>query len=89
MVACANIYLTEEMNEEFRQEITDNLLRFSHHACLGILVGNNEMEDMIINAGAQNTELVRADYLIVYVQPVFSVFLSRCLLQYSRIPPDS
>lgn len=66
MVACANIYLTEEMKEEFRQEITDNLLRFRHHACLGILVGNNEMEDMIINAGAQNTELVRADYLQLY-----------------------
>ena len=66
MVACANIYLTEEMKEEFRQEITDNLLRFRHHACLGILVGNNEMEDMIINAGTQNTQLVRLDYLQLY-----------------------
>ena len=66
MVACANIWLTEEMEEQFRQEAKDNLLRLQHHASLGLLCGNNEMEDMILNAGAQNTELVRMDYLKLY-----------------------
>ncbi len=66
MVACANIWFTEEMAEEFRCEAIDNLTRLSHHASLGLLCGNNEMEDMIINAGAQNTELVRHDYLHLY-----------------------
>ena len=66
MVACANIWLTEDMEEEFTCEAIDNLTRLQHHASLGLLCGNNEMEDMIINAGAQNTELVRHDYLHLY-----------------------
>ena len=66
MVACANIWLTEEMAEEFTCEAIDNLTRLQHHASLGLLCGNNEMEDMILNAGAQNTELVRHDYLHLY-----------------------
>lgn len=66
MVACANIWLTEEMAQQFRAEAIDNLRRLHHHACLGLLCGNNEMEDMILNAGAQNTELVRHDYLHLY-----------------------
>ena len=66
MVACANIWLTEEMADEFTNEAIDNLTRLHHHASLGILCGNNEMEDMILNCGAQNTELVRHDYLHLY-----------------------
>ena len=65
MVACANIWLTEEMAEEFTCEAIDNLTRLHHHAALGLLCGNNEMEDMILG-GAQNTELVRHDYLHLY-----------------------
>ena len=65
MVACANIWLTEEMAEEFTREAIDNLTRLHHHASLAILCGNNEMEDMILG-GAQNTELVRHDYLHLY-----------------------
>ena len=66
MVACANIWLTDEMAEEFTFEAIDNITRLHHHASLALLCGNNEMEDMIINAGAQNTELVRHDYLHLY-----------------------
>lgn len=65
MVACANIWLTEEMAAEFTCEAIDNLTRLHHHASLGLLCGNNEMEDMILG-GAQNTELVRHDYLHLY-----------------------
>lgn len=66
MVACANIWFTEEMREEFEWEARDNLNRLNHHPSLAILCGNNEMEDMIINAGAQNTEHVRHDYIHLY-----------------------
>ena len=66
MVACANIWFTSEMEEEFTSEVIDNLARLNHHASLAILCGNNEMEDMIINAGAQNTEHVRHDYIHLY-----------------------
>ena len=66
MVACANIWFTDEMREEFTAEARDNLLRLNHHPSLAILCGNNEMEDMILNAGAQNTEHVRHDYIHLY-----------------------
>ena len=66
MVACANIWFTDEMKEEFTAEAIDNLNRLNHHPSLAILCGNNEMEDMIINAGAQNTEHVRHDYIHLY-----------------------
>lgn len=65
MVACANIWLTDEMEEEFTREAADNLSRLQHHPSLGLLCGNNEMELMILD-GAQNTELVRHDYLHLY-----------------------
>ena len=65
MVACANIWLTAEMAEQFTREATDNLCRLQHHASLGLLCGNNEMEDMILG-GMQNNELVRQDYLRLY-----------------------
>ena len=66
MVACANIWFTGEMQEEFTCEARDNLLRLNHHPSLALLCGNNEMEDMILNAGAQNTEHVRHDYIHLY-----------------------
>jgi len=66
MVACANIWFTQEMQDEFWAEAIDNLNRLNHHPSLAILCGNNEMEDMIINAGAQNTEHVRHDYIHLY-----------------------
>ena len=66
MVACANIWFTDGMKEEFTREARDNLLRLNHHPSLALLCGNNEMEDMIINAGAQNTEHVRHDYIHLY-----------------------
>ena len=66
MVACANIYLTREMEEEFRQEAVGVLKRLHHHACLGILAGNNEMEAGVLDWGARNNQLVRDDYIKLY-----------------------
>ncbi len=66
MVACANIWLTSEMEEEFKQEATCNLKRFHHHASLGILAGNNEMEDGVFCWGAKDNLLVQQDYLKLY-----------------------
>ena len=66
MVACANIYLTEEMAREFTEEATCNLQRLHHHASLGLLCGNNEMESGVLNWGARNNQLVRDDYTRLY-----------------------
>ena len=52
MVACANIYLTSEMAEEFTQEAICNLKRLHHHASLALLCGNNEMEMFMAGANS-------------------------------------
>ena len=44
MFAC-NVYrLTDAFRETIRMEVRENLRRFRHHASLGLLCGNNEME---------------------------------------------
>ncbi|MBR2444740.1 MAG: glycoside hydrolase family 2 protein [Clostridia bacterium] len=68
MVACANVWLTEKMEEEFISEAIYNVKRIRHHASLGILCGNNEMEEAICNwdcADGHDPE-VRRDYLRLY-----------------------
>lgn len=66
MVACANVYLTAEMEEEFVEEAVCNLKRLHHHASLGLLCGNNEMEQGVLIWGAVNNQLVRNDYIRLY-----------------------
>lgn len=44
MVACAFVPDTDEMRGELAAEVRDNLLRVRHHACLGVIAGNNEVE---------------------------------------------
>ena len=68
MVACANIWLTDEMEKELKDEARYNLKRIRHHASLGLLCGNNEMEEAICNwedADGNDPE-VRRDYLKLY-----------------------
>ncbi len=66
MVACANIWLTKDMEEEFTQEAICNLKRLHHHASLGLLAGNNEMECGVFDWGAKDNLLVQQDYLKLY-----------------------
>ena len=51
MFACNLIRLTEAMRENIRAELTDNIKRFRHHACLGLICGNNENEEMLVHWG--------------------------------------
>ena len=68
MVACANVWLREEFVKEFKAEAIYNIKRFRHHASLGLLCGNNEMEEAICNwpCADGNDPLVRKDYLELY-----------------------
>ena len=68
MIACANVWMTPENEEEFRLEAIYNVKRIRHHACLGILCGNNEMEEAICDweCANGNDPLVRQDYLKLY-----------------------
>ncbi len=62
MLACMDVWLGEEMEKELIAEATYNLNRISHHASLGILCGNNEMEKFSL----KKNSLVKMDYLRLY-----------------------
>lgn len=64
MVACIHVRLTKRFEENFINEAICNLKRIRHHASLGLMCGNNEMEDMV--AHETNNELVRQDYIRLY-----------------------
>ncbi len=68
MVACANIWLTDKMENEFIKEATYNIKRIRHHASLGLICGNNEMEEAICfwDCADGDDPLVRKDYLKLY-----------------------
>lgn len=68
MVACANVWLRDEFVEQFTAEAIYNIKRIRHHASLGLLCGNNEMEMAVLYwpCADGNDILVRKDYLELY-----------------------
>ncbi len=69
MFACMNVYLTPAFEENIKKEFEDVLKRIRHHACIGLLCGNNEMELALIDWSScipSNTPKVFADYLRLY-----------------------
>ena len=67
MFACVEAYLSEEMTANIKKEFVDNLRRIRHHASLGLLCGNNEMETAMVNwPGYKDDQLARMDYLNLY-----------------------
>ncbi|MBQ8726084.1 MAG: glycoside hydrolase family 2 protein [Clostridia bacterium] len=45
MFACTAYPFDDEFNQNITVEITQNLRRFRHHACIGVISGNNEVEE--------------------------------------------
>ncbi len=67
MVACANVRLTENFENNFIDEAIYNMKRLRHHASLGLLCGNNEMEEAVLTWNtAKDSELAKMDYLRLY-----------------------
>lgn len=66
MIACVNVWMTPEFTEECVAEAEENLKRLRHHACLGLICGNNEMETAVMNWGIGESQLVREDYITLY-----------------------
>ncbi len=75
MVACANVWMRPEFEREFKEEAIYNVKRIRHHACLGILCGNNEMEEAICGweCADGHDPLVRSDYLKLYEELLPSI----------------
>jgi len=82
MIACANVWLSDEMREEYTAEFTEQMKRFSHRACIGIVSGNNEMEWTVCNTeGACENYMEKLDHLELYER------ISPSLL--SKFAPDT
>ena len=65
MFACNTYKLTEAFRENIVREAEDNVRRIRHHASLGLICGNNEMESAWLSWGNVNTqpESLKQDYL--------------------------
>ena len=81
MVACVNVWLNEEMKKEFIAEAEYNLKRLRNHASLGMLCGNNEMEETVAYGGVGGSLLVREDYVELYER----IFSDLCM----KLAPDT
>lgn len=66
MFACAVYDLTPEFEENITAEFRDNLKRIRHHASLGLMCGNNEMEQFVKEGTWVSKESEVRDYIIMY-----------------------
>ena len=68
MTACISVWMRTEFEKEMIAEAIDNVKRIRHHACIGLLCGNNEMEDAISSDvwGPPDNLKVKMDYLRLY-----------------------
>ncbi|MCI9142443.1 MAG: glycoside hydrolase family 2 protein [Lachnospiraceae bacterium] len=56
MFACSFYQISPEYMENVRKELEDNLARISHHACIGLFCGNNEIDCIYTVTGATDPE---------------------------------
>ena len=67
MFACA---LYDIKNPDFRadilEEVRDNVRRLRHHASLGLICGNNEMEVALVEWGLPDVPATKTEYLLQY-----------------------
>ena len=69
MFACMNVLMSEEFTANVKDEFVDVLKRIRHHACIGLLCGNNEMEEALMywsSCRPSKTQKVVDDYLLLY-----------------------
>lgn len=68
MFACAVYDLTPEFEVNITAEFIDNIKRIRHHASLGLMCGNNEMEQFVAERNWVTKESEVTDYTIMYEQ---------------------
>lgn len=68
MFACANVWMNDAFAANVREEAVENVRRLRHHASLGLLCGNNEMELFVADGwgGKAHEDEIKADYLKLY-----------------------
>lgn len=73
MVACCWLPDKDSMRREMEAEVRDNLARIRHHACIGLISGNNEVEEM----GVPPVNLAD-NYLYIFEKMIPSVIRELC-----------
>ncbi|MCF0135821.1 MAG: glycoside hydrolase family 2 protein [Lachnospiraceae bacterium] len=67
MVACCNVRLSKDFKENIMAECRDQIRRIRDHACIGIISGNNEMEEAVIGWDeCKDSARDKLDYLELY-----------------------
>lgn len=66
MFACSSYELDEDFERNIREEITQNIRRLRHHACLGLWCGNNEMETQTLDGCWKPSEKQKCDYIKLF-----------------------
>ena len=66
MFACINVDMTKRFEENVKAEFADNLRRLRHHASLGLLCGNNEMEWGVTSWKIGVNAHIKEDYIRLY-----------------------
>lgn len=66
MFACAVYDLTPDFEDNIRHEFKDNITRLRHHASLGLMCGNNEMETFVKQGVWVSKPSEARDYTIMY-----------------------
>ena len=67
MFACATYDVRDpDFMAEIEAEVADNLERLRHHASLGLVCGNNEMEQGFVDWGFPHTNEMKTEYLKQY-----------------------
>ncbi len=82
MLACVQVWLTNDMKKEYIAEAEYNVKRLRNHASLGLFCGNNEMEQGVCYWGNLGTnQRVKEDYIELYER----IFPEVC----DRLCPDT
>ncbi|MCQ2519382.1 MAG: glycoside hydrolase family 2 protein [Lachnospiraceae bacterium] len=79
MFACAVYDLTPEFEANITAEFIDNLKRIRHHASLGLMCGNNEMEQFVKERTWVSKDSEVRDYIIMYER-----ILPKIMEQYAK-----
>lgn len=66
MFACSSYELDDEFDRNIREEITQNVRRLRHHACIGLWCGNNEMETQTLDGSWKPSAKQKCDYIKLF-----------------------
>ncbi len=66
MFACMNVPDNKEMYDNVAAEVRENLIRMRHHACIGVISGNNEMETGMVWWGEDGMDQRKASYIRLF-----------------------